>query len=167
PRLRPPSGPALGRGRRAGGARGSPRSRSLRGGELVTPAPVFEFAGVTGGYGSRGGGPGLAGAVAPGEVLGVLGRNGVGKSTLLKLLHGFLPLRDGEIRHRGGDIRALTPAERSRLGISFAPQERIAFDNLSVRENLWLMHPGRRLDHVEPYFQRFPRLRERLGEHPA
>jgi branched-chain amino acid transport system ATP-binding protein len=130
----------------------------------VTPGPVFEFSGVTGGYGSSVVVRGLGAAVAPGEVLAVLGRNGVGKSTLLKLLHGFLPLRDGEIRHRGVDIRALTPAERSRRGISFAPQERIAFDNLSVRENLWLMHPGRRLDELEPYFRRFPRLRERLGQ---
>ena len=130
----------------------------------MTPAPVFEFAGITGGYASSVVVRGLGGAVAPGEVLGVLGRNGVGKSTLLKLLHGFLPLRDGEIRHRGLDIRALAPAERSRRGITFAPQERIVFDDLSVRDNLWLMHPGRRLGDLEPYFQRFPRLRERLGQ---
>ena len=128
------------------------------------PAPVFEFAGITGGYASSVVVRGLGGAVAPGEVLGVLGRNGVGKSTLLKLLHGFLPLRDGEIRHRGLDIRALAPAERSRRGITFVPQERIVFDDLSVRDNLWLMHPGRRLGDLEPYFQRFPRLRERLGQ---
>ena len=130
----------------------------------MTPAPLFEFAGVTGGYGSSVVVRGLGAAVAPGEVLSVLGRNGVGKSTLLKLLHGFLPLRDGEIRHRGVDIRTLGPAERSRRGISFAPQERIVFDDLSVRDNLWLMHPGRRLDDLEPYFRRFPRLRERLGQ---
>ena len=130
----------------------------------MTPVPVFEFAGITGGYASSVVVRGLGGAVAPGEVLGVLGRNGVGKSTLLKLLHGFLPLRDGEIRHRGLDIRALAPAERSRRGITFAPQERIVFDDLSVRDNLWLMHPGRRLGDLEPYFQRFPRLRERLGQ---
>jgi len=128
------------------------------------PAPVFEFAGITGGYASSVVVRGLGGAVAPGEVLGVLGRNGVGKSTLLKLLHGFLPLRDGEIRHRGLDIRALALAERSRRGIPFAPQERIVFDDLSVRDNLWLMHPARRLGDLEPYFQRFPRLRERLGQ---
>src|SRR5215510_16526781 len=109
----------------------------------MTPAPVFEFAGVTGGYGSSVIVRRLAAAVAPGEVLGVLGRNGVGKSTLLKLLHGFLPLRDGEIRHRGVDIRALAPAERSRRGISFAPQERTVFDDLRVRDNLWQMHTGR------------------------
>src|SRR4029453_9485188 len=154
-------------GQRASRASRPPRARGLRGRKLVTPVPVFEFAGATGGYGSTVAVRGVGSAVAPGEVLGVLGRNGVGKSTLLKLLHGFLPLRDGEIRHRGVDIRALAPAERSRRGISFAPQERIAFDNLSVRDNLCLMHPGRRLDELEPYFQRFPRLRERLGEHPA
>ena len=95
----------------------------------MTPAPVFEFAGITGGYASSVVVRGLGGAVAPGEVLGVLGRNGVGKSTLLKLLHGFLPLRDGEIRHRGLDIRALAPAERSRRGITFAPKERIVFED--------------------------------------
>ena len=130
----------------------------------MTPPPVFEFAGVTGGYGSSVVVRGLAGTVGPGEVLGVLGRNGVGKSTLLKLLHGFLPLGAGEIRHHGVDVRALSPAARSRRGISFCPQERIVFDDLSVRENLWLMHPGRRLDDLAPYFRRFPRLRERLGQ---
>ena len=110
----------------------------------MTPAPVFEFAGVTGGYGSSVVVRGLGAAVAPGEVLAVLGRNGVGKSTLLKLLHGFLPLHAGEVRHRGQDIRALPPAERSRRGISFVPQERIVFDDLSVRDNLWCSVEGLR-----------------------
>jgi branched-chain amino acid transport system ATP-binding protein len=129
----------------------------------VTP-PAFEFAGVTGGYGTSVVVRALAGAVTGGEALCVLGRNGVGKSTLLKLLYGFLPLLAGEIRCRGADIRGLDPAGRSRLGIALCPQERIVFDDLSVRDNLMLMHPRRRLDDLEPYFRRFPRLGERLGQ---
>jgi branched-chain amino acid transport system ATP-binding protein len=126
--------------------------------------PAFAFSDVTGGYGSSVVVRGITGAVAPGEVLCVLGRNGVGKSTLMKLLYGFLPLRSGSVRGRGIDLARLEPAERSRLGIAFAPQERIVFDDLSVRENLTLTDPDRPLDDLAPYFERFPRLRDRLGQ---
>jgi branched-chain amino acid transport system ATP-binding protein len=127
-------------------------------------APAFEFSGVTGGYGAAVVVRGLTGAVLPGEVLCVLGRNGVGKSTLMKLLYGFLPLRAGHVKSGGVDLAGLAPAERSRRGIAFGPQERVVFDDLSVLDNLMLMHPGRRLGDLEPYFRRFPRLRERLGQ---
>jgi len=127
-------------------------------------APSFEFSGVTGGYGGSVVVRDLGGGVARGEVLCVLGRNGVGKSTLMKLLFGFLPLLAGAVKSQGIDLVGLDPAERSRRGIAFGPQERIVFDDLTVRDNLTLMHPGRRLDHLEPYFHSFPRLGERLGQ---
>jgi len=127
-------------------------------------APAFEFSGVTGGYGGSVVVRGLTAAVARGEVLCVLGRNGVGKSTLMKLLYGFLPLLGGQVKSQGADLAGLEPAERSGRGIAYGPQERIVFDDLSVRDNLLLMHPGRRLDDLEPYFRRFPRLSERLGQ---
>lgn len=126
---------------------------------------AFEFEEVTGGYGGSIVVRGLGGAVAAGEALCVLGRNGVGKSTLLRLLHGFLPLHRGRVRFAGRDLAGLDPARRTELGVSFAPQERIVFDDLTVRENLMLMHPGRPLEALAPYFARFPRLAERLGQH--
>jgi urea transport system ATP-binding protein len=127
-------------------------------------APAFEFSEVSGGYGGSVVVRGLSGAVARGEVLCVLGRNGVGKSTLMKLLYGFLPLLTGQVKSQGADLAGLEPAERSRRGIAYGPQERIVFDDLIVRDNLMLMHPARRLDDLEPYFRRFPRLAERLGQ---
>jgi branched-chain amino acid transport system ATP-binding protein len=108
---------------------------------------------------------GLTGSVAAGEALCVLGRNGVGKSTLLRLLHGSLPLARGAVRYGDRDLAGLESASRTALGISFAPQERIVFDDLTVRENLTLMHPGRPIAALDAYFARFPRLKERLGQH--
>ncbi len=127
--------------------------------------PLFAFTGLEGGYGAAMVVHGVDGAVAGGEVLCVLGRNGVGKSSLLKMLHGFLPLNAGSVRFRGTDMTRLTPAARSRRGVTFCPQERIVFDDLSVRDNLMLMRPTGRIDALAPYFARFPVLRERLGQH--
>ena len=126
---------------------------------------AFEFADVTGGYGSSVVVRGVSGMVGPGEALCVLGRNGVGKSTLLRLLHGFLPLVAGAVRCGGRDLAGLGSADRTALGVSFAPQERCVFDDLTVRENLTLMQTGRPLAQLEAYFARFPRLAERLGQH--
>jgi urea transport system ATP-binding protein len=128
-------------------------------------ASAFDFAEVTGGYGGSIVVRGLSGAVAPGEALCVLGRNGVGKSTLLRLLHGFLPLTRGSVRLAGRDLAGLDSASRTALGISFAPQERIVFEDLTVRENLTLTRPGGPLERFEPYFARFPRLAQRLGQY--
>ena len=104
-------------------------------------APRFEFADLVGGYGSSMILRGIAGAVGPGEVLFVLGRNGVGKSTLMKMLMGFLPCRAGTVRFEGRDITALSPPERRSAGITYCPQERAVFDELSVGDNLFLMAP--------------------------
>ncbi|MGH8686746.1 MAG: ABC transporter ATP-binding protein [Burkholderiales bacterium] len=123
-------------------------------------APQFAFEDVCGGYGGSIVVRGVSGAVAAGEVLCVLGRNGVGKSTLLRLLHGFLPLARGRVRYAGRDLAGLDPARRAALGISFAPQERIVFEDLTVRENLSLMRAGRPPEALA----RFPRLAERLGQ---
>ena len=130
----------------------------------MTP-PILDFDGVFGGYGEIVVVRGVSGRVGPGEVLGVLGRNGVGKSTLLKLLYGFLPLTEGAVRFRGTELGRLDPAQRSRSGIGYAPQERIVFDNLSVMENLLLMQRNRPLSEFGPYFERFPRLQERISQH--
>jgi urea transport system ATP-binding protein len=128
-------------------------------------ASALDFAEVTGGYGGSIVVRGVSGTLAPGEALCVLGRNGVGKSTLLRLLHGFLPLTRGSVRLAGRDLAGLDPASRTALGISFAPQERIVFDDLTVRENLTLMRSRSSVAGFEPYFARFPQLAQRLGQH--
>jgi branched-chain amino acid transport system ATP-binding protein len=127
--------------------------------------PVFSFAEIVGGYGAGIVVDKLSGEVAQGEVLCILGRNGVGKSTLLKLLYGFLPCRSGQVIFQGKDITSLDPSTRRHLGMSYCPQERIVFENLSVLENLTLMNHGRSPDDFRLYFDRFPILEQRLSQH--
>lgn len=124
-------------------------------------APRFEFTGLVGGYGSSMILRGIAGSVAPGEVLFVLGRNGVGKSTLMKMLMGFLPCRAGSVRLDGRDITALSPPERRSAGITYCPQERAVFDELSVGDNLFLMAPPDAAARLARLADRFPLLGRR------
>jgi ABC-type branched-subunit amino acid transport system ATPase component len=131
----------------------------------VTGSVRLRFDAVAGGYGDVDVVRGVSGQVASGEVLCVIGRNGVGKSTLLKLLFGQLPLRAGTLRFEGVAIERLEASQRRAIGISYCPQERSVFDDLSVRDNLTLMRPDRRLDAFESLFQRFPILSRRLGQH--
>jgi branched-chain amino acid transport system ATP-binding protein len=125
----------------------------------------LQFDAVAGGYGDVDIVRGVSGAVAAGEVLCIVGRNGVGKSTLLKLLIGLLPGRAGGVRFEGRALDGLDAAQRRALGISYCPQERAVFDELSVRDNLTLMRADRRVDAFEPLFERFPILKRRLGQH--
>lgn len=123
------------------------------------------FEGVTGGYGSTTIVRELSGAAVAGEVLCVLGRNGVGKSTLMKLLFGYLQCRSGRVLLDGKPINSLDPSARRRLGMSYCPQERPVFEDLSVRENLTLMRESRQLSPFRPFFNRFPILERRLTQH--
>ena len=72
----------------------------------------------------------------PGQVTVLLGRNGVGKTTLLKSLMGRVPIRSGSIEWQGRQIAGLTPYERARAGIGFVPQGREIFGRLTVQDNL-------------------------------
>jgi len=76
--------------------------------------------------------------VPAGACTALLGRNGVGKTTLLKCLMGLLPVRSGTVRLDGNDITALAPFERARLGVAYVPQGREIFPRLTVEENLLL-----------------------------
>jgi ABC-type branched-subunit amino acid transport system ATPase component len=123
------------------------------------------FEALAGGYGGVDVVRDVSGAVAAGEVLCVIGRNGVGKSTLLKMLFGEIACRAGTIRFEGGAIEHLEPVRRRALGISYCPQERPVFDDLSVRDNLTLMRADRSLGVFAPLFARFPVLAQRLDQH--
>ncbi|HWU38926.1 MAG TPA: ATP-binding cassette domain-containing protein, partial [Candidatus Acidoferrum sp.] len=76
--------------------------------------------------------------VPPGQVVCLMGRNGVGKTTLLKAIMGLLPPRRGRITFDDQDITRFSPDARARRGIGYAPQGREIFPQLTVRENLSL-----------------------------
>ena len=105
--------------------------------------------------------------LAPGEAVGLLGRNGMGKSTLLKSLVGVVTPRAGDVSVFGRSTRGLKVHEISRLGVAYVPEGRGIFPNLSVRENLQVAaRPGiggRREWHYERVLEVFPRLAERLS----
>jgi urea transport system ATP-binding protein len=124
----------------------------------------LEFLDLVGGYGETTVIRGLSGRVGQGSTLCVLGRNGVGKTTLLKTLLGSLRVQSGDVRLDGRSIAALDPVTHRRLGMSYCPQERPVFDSLSVQDNLTLMSDNRDVDRFEPYFSRFPILGERLRQ---
>ena len=107
--------------------------------------------------------------VRDGELVGVLGRNGVGKTTLLKSIMGLVPPRAGAIVFNGAELRHLAPHEIPRLGIGYVPQGRRIFPLLTVRENLrtGLAKAGNSLDEAAafaPVFANFPLLEARLGQ---
>ncbi len=123
------------------------------------------FESVTGGYGTTTIVRDLTGRANAGEVLCVLGRNGVGKSTLMKLLFGYLPCLKGRVLLDGEPVHGLDPSARRRAGMSYCPQERPVFDDLPVGDNLVLMRASRKLGPFRPYFDRFPILERRLTQH--
>ncbi len=99
---------------------------------------ILELSGVRSGYGEAMVVHGVDLDVAPGEILAILGKNGVGKSTLLKTVMGFLPTRGGSIRLGGRDITGLAPHRVARLGVAYTPQERALFADIAVEDNLRL-----------------------------
>ncbi|MDC8756386.1 urea ABC transporter ATP-binding subunit UrtE [Janthinobacterium fluminis] len=110
---------------------------------------------------------GVSLSVGKGECLALLGRNGVGKTTLLKCLMGVLPVAQGSVRFNGRDITRLTPHERARLGIAYVPQGRDIFARLTVEENLLMgmaARPGRAARQIDgAVYELFPVLREMLA----
>ena len=101
------------------------------------------------------------------EVVGVLGRNGVGKTTLMKTLIGLLPARGGRIVFREEDVTRLGADRRARLGIGYVPQGRGIFPHMTVRDNLrmgGLVNAGSRTLDFDSMFGYFPFLAERLDQ---
>ena len=108
---------------------------------------------------------GISFTVAQGEFVGILGHNGMGKSTLLKTLMGYLPATGGRVMFEGRDITRLAPTARARLGIGYVPQGREIFPSLSVMENLRMGCLLSRKDErgtIEAVLEMFPRLRRLL-----
>ena len=105
--------------------------------------------------------------IARGETIGLLGRNGMGKSTLIRTLLGHVTQRDGQIHLFGADMSKARPHEVARCGVAYVPEGRGVFPNLSVRENLLMAaKPPGDSDRgwtYERVLETFPRLSERLG----
>jgi len=107
--------------------------------------------------------------IRDGEIVVLLGRNGVGKSTTLKSIMGIAPSKTGKITLNGEEITHLTPDKIARRGISFIPEDRRIIPNLTVFENLRLgmLIRGKNVnldETMEMVFQYFPKLRERLNQ---
>jgi urea ABC transporter ATP-binding protein UrtE len=97
---------------------------------------MLEVVGLNGGYGHVPVLRNISLTVREGEILGVLGHNGMGKSTLLKTLMGLLPSSSGSVRFLGRDITRMPTHRRNAIGIGYVPQGRQIFPDLSVAENL-------------------------------
>ncbi|MDB5797980.1 MAG: urtE [Paucimonas sp.] len=110
---------------------------------------------------------GVSMTVEKGECLALLGRNGVGKTTLLKCLMGVLPAAAGQMHFEGRDITRLKPHQRAALGIAYVPQGREIFARLTVEENLLMgmaRLPGRRAASIKSeVYELFPVLKDMLG----
>ncbi|MGE0760881.1 MAG: ABC transporter ATP-binding protein [Pirellulaceae bacterium] len=125
---------------------------------------VLEVAGLRAAYGSTPVLRGIDMSVRKGEIVSLIGRNGVGKTTTMRCLIGLLRATAGEIRFRGQSITALPADDRARLGIGYIPQGRQVFPRMTVEENLWvsrLVGRGNDRQLTELVYQYFPILKER------
>lgn len=108
---------------------------------------------------------GVSFSVATGERLGVLGRNGMGKTTTLASVMGLTELQGGDVRVNGDSIARLTTYQRARLGLGYVPQTRDVFPSLSVEENLMAGLGDQPISRIGYAYELFPRLHERRGNY--
>ena len=129
---------------------------------------MLEVAGLKAGYGGVEVLRGIDLAVGAGEIVAVLGSNGVGKTTLNKVLSGVLPASAGRIAFDGRELAGASPAAIVEAGLIHVPEGRKIFPNMNVRENLELGSYRRarpnRARNLERVFATFPRLRERVAQ---
>ncbi len=130
--------------------------------------PFFEGNKMTAGYGN---GPDIISScsinVNRGEIVAILGPNGAGKSTAMKAMLGLLNLKSGSILIDGKDISNLSPQDRVKKGISFVPQTRNVFAELTVRENLEVgafLRNDELIKVIEEIYELFPILKEKRSQ---
>ncbi|MDR1534295.1 MAG: ABC transporter ATP-binding protein [Planctomycetota bacterium] len=125
----------------------------------------FQVKELCSGYGAIGIVMDVSLSVDKGDICVILGRNGVGKTTLMKTLIGSLKVRAGEIRFEGRGMERMPTHARARLGIAYVPQGRGIFSDLTVEENLRMGEGiGSGKPPYDEVFAYFPRLRERLRQ---
>jgi branched-chain amino acid transport system ATP-binding protein len=130
-------------------------------------APLLEVSGVETSYGRSRVLFGISFAIAPGEMVSLLGRNGMGKTTTVRSIMGLTRASAGSIRFEGTEIRDLSSYRIAQLGIGLVPEGRQVFPNLTARENL-IATAANRIGAAEPWtiekvFALFPRLASRAG----
>ena len=134
---------------------------------MASTEAILDAQGIHAWYGSSHVLHGVDLQIQRGETVGLLGRNGMGKSTLIRTLLGHVAQRDGRIQLFGQDMSKAKPHEVARRGVAYVPEGRGVFPNLSVRENLVMAaKPARdagRSWTYERVLATFPRLQERLG----
>lgn len=127
---------------------------------MAEAEPLLELRDVRAGYGEAVVLDGVSVSVPENGSLALLGRNGVGKTTLLLTVMGFVHVSRGSLWFKGHDVSRLPPHKRARRGIGWVPQERDIFPSLTVEENLTVAaRPGRWS--IEDMYRLFPRLKER------
>ncbi|CAB3893211.1 MULTISPECIES: urea ABC transporter ATP-binding subunit UrtE [Achromobacter] len=126
---------------------------------------MFNIAGLVSGYGQSKVIHGVDLAVAPGEIVAVMGRNGMGKTTLFKTMMGMLPAMQGSISLDGKALERLESHQRVRSGVAYVPQGRMIFPTLTVEENIRTGMRGRALRNSIPedIYALFPVLHEMRG----
>ncbi len=122
---------------------------------------LLDLDAVAAGYGAMRVLHGLSLTVAEGEVVALIGRNGMGKTTTIKAILGLLPLQSGRIRFAGAVVSGQAPCRIARAGIGLAPEGRQVFTDLTVRENLTTTARGRGPWTLDRVLALFPRLAER------
>ncbi len=128
---------------------------------------MLELEGITSGYGDIQVIQDFSCTAETGRITALMGRNGMGKTTLLKTVMGLLPVMTGRILLDGAPIEILAPHERSHQGIGYVPQGREVFEDFTVAENLRLAALGSSLDHLDmlpQIYEWFPILEERLDQ---
>jgi branched-chain amino acid transport system ATP-binding protein len=125
------------------------------------PATSLEVENLSAGYGPTRVLEGVSFSVPAGARLAVLGRNGMGKTTLLATLAGQTKRYDGRISLGASDVTAMPSASRAHHGLGYVPQARCIFPTLTVEENLFVGLKGRPKSALEEAYAMFPRLRER------
>ena len=130
------------------------------------PEVLIEARGIVAGYGASRVLHGVDLVLKRGEAIGLMGRNGMGKTTLLRSILGLLPLQSGDVRVRGVDMTGAAPYRIARAGIAYVPEGRGIFADLSVEENLVMAArpgiSGKRDWSLKRVLSVFPRLAERL-----
>ena len=131
--------------------------------------PLLEARGLHTYYGASHILHGVDFCIGRGEAIGLMGRNGMGKTTLIRSLLGHVRPRQGRVSWRGEDVTQAAPHRIARLGVAYVPEGRGIFPNLSVRENLVMAAragtDGRRDWSYERIMATFPRLQERLDHY--
>lgn len=128
---------------------------------------ILEFTAVTAGYGSKTVIRDVDLSIGDGEIVALIGRNGVGKTTLMKTAMGQISPMAGKITFKTNDVTRLPANQRAEQGIGYVPQKRNVFEDMTVEENLKIgkqINAGSTETYFDQIYNYFPRLKERKNQ---